>query len=371
MRRIRSIERAGFTLVEVLLALGLLSVLAIALIRLVDTSLKIWNRTEAARDLQEMGGGVLDLFAEDLYSIDAGPRGDLVGDWARFDIDRDGDPGAIWPRVRFVRQATAADLLRLRPKTGADTGTSGISSGVKAGTIDPLERGLVEVCWALLPAGQVPRDERPLGLLWRGQRLLTGDSVSFLDDRFFSAANKPAPGSLELVTGGVLWFETWYAAQTSIVHDGWSLGDKLSDCASSWDAFNRARPKLEVSYLNTPAAGMPTTSDLPLMPRRVRVLLELERPADLKYRTRLDVDIDDEVTSLGVGDEARVPDKGRMILVDEEWMQVLSKSRGRVTVVRARRGTRPVLHQAGTLIHFGNPMSREIPVPVMREDWNL
>ncbi len=356
-------KRSGFTLIELVLALGLLSLLAIALLQLVDTSLKIWNRTEAGRDLQEMGGTVLDLFAEDLYSIEGGTRGDFVGDWVRFDLDRDGVPGAVWPRVRFVRQATAADLWRLRPRD---------ATGAVRGTVDPLERGLVEVCWAVLPASQAEPDARPLGMLWRGQRLVSDvETVSFFDKGFFSAANKPAPGSLELVTGGVLWFEPWFAAQTSIVHDGWTLGDKLSDCASSWDAFRKERPQLEVTYLNTPATGMPEASELPLLPRRVRVMVELERPSDLKLRTRLEHEIDHELTQFDVGDETRLPPSGRMILIDEEWMRVGATGRGSVTVQRAQRGSRATPHDAGVLIHFGNPMSREIPVPVTREDWNL
>ena len=358
MRRTASSHVRGFTLIEVLLALGLLALLVVALIRLLDTSMTIWSRTEAQRDLSEVGGAVLDLVAEDVYALEAGPRGDLVGDWVRFDTDRDGSPGAVAARLRLVRQTTAADLLR-----------TGAASPTRNG--DPRRRALVEVCWALLPPSRVEADERPVGLLFRGERRVGDESTSFFDARFFTAANRPTPGSLELVTGGILWFDVWYAAQTSIVHDGWSLGDDLSDCAASWDAFARGRPSLEVSYLNTPAAGMPAAGELPLLPRRLLVTLEIERPAELKRRTRLAADVDGELTRLLVADEERLPEQGSMILVDEEWMQVGVTGRGSVTVVRAQRGTRAAPHPAGVLIHHGVAMRREIPVPVMREDWDL
>jgi hypothetical protein len=363
VRRSGRAGAGGFTLVEMLLALGLLALLVVALIRLLDTSMTIWGRTEAQRDLSEMGSAVLDLVAEDVYALEAGRRGDLVGDWARFDTDRDGAPGALQARLRLVRQATAADLLRARAPV--DGGASGPR------VTDPRLRGLVEVCYALLPPSRAETDERAVGLLYRGERRVGDDSTSFFDPRFFDAAHRPAPGSLELVTGGVLWFEVWYAAQTSIVHDGWTLGDDLSDCAASWDAFGRGRPDLELSFLNAPAAGMPAADELPLLPRRLRVTLEIERPSELRRRTRLADDVDGELTRLLVADEERLPERGAMILVDEEWMQVGVTGRGSVTVVRAQRGTRAAPHPAGVLIHHGTAMVREIPVPVMREDWDL
>jgi len=360
---------AGFTLVELLLALGLLSVLLVALVRLLDTSLKIWDRTEVSRDLQEMGGAVLDLVAEDLWSLEAGPRGDLLGDWAKFDVDHDGQLGGLMPRLRFVRQATAVDLLRATPPVSDDEELS--PTEVRYGKIDPREKGLLEVCWALLPPSSVGPDERPLGLLFRGERRLEGDTLSFLDPRFFNAVGKPPAGSLDLVTGGVLWLEVVYASQTTVLSDGWKQGEDLSDCSTSWDAWDRGRPDLEVTYLNTTAAGMPEVDELPVLPRRVLVTVELERPADLKRRTRLLSAIAPESNELLVDDERKLPEKDGLILVGEEWMRVLTIGPGYTTVLRAQRGTRADVHEAGAMIHWGHAMQREIPIPTMREDWDL
>ena len=46
-----SARRDGFTLVEVLLALGLFSILVLALVQLLDTSLTIWEETDAEREV--------------------------------------------------------------------------------------------------------------------------------------------------------------------------------------------------------------------------------------------------------------------------------------------------------------------------------
>ena len=347
-------RRSGFTLVELLLALGLLAVLMIALVRLLDTSLRIWGRTEANRDLLEMGGAVLDLCAGDLGALEGGPRGDLLAEWVRFDTDRDGSRGAVWPRLRIVRRASASGLQGARPGSQARTG------------------GLFEVCWALLPASQATPDERPLGVLWRGERWVGDEeTLSFFDPRFFDAANKPVPGGLNAVTGGMLWFEPWFAAQTSVVRDGWSLGEELADCAASWDAWNAERPDPELSWLNLPAAGMPPARDRPLLPRRVRISIEIERPEELKRRTRLAADLAPDHGRILVADETRLPAEGAMILIDEEWMRLGAVSGGAAAVERARRGTRRAPHKQGARIHHGARLVREIPIRTMSEDWDL
>jgi prepilin-type N-terminal cleavage/methylation domain-containing protein len=351
-----STRTRGFTIVEVLLAMMLLSILVLALIRLLDTSLGIWSKTETNRDFLETSSAILDLFADDVYAIEGGPKGDFLGEWVRFDTDRDGTLSAVQARVRLVRQVTAAELLRLHPGEA----------------VNPRSRGLVEVCWALLPQRQAEPDERSIGVLWRGIRSLGDEqTISFFDERFFDSTQKPVPGSMNVVSGGVLWFEVWYAGQTSIVHDGWKLGSKIEDCAAAWDAWNKERPNLELSELNEVPAGMPRAKDQPLVPRRMRLLIELEPQAALKWRTRIAELVEPDARTLEVVDELVLPPAGRMILVDEEWMKVVSVSRGQVAVERGLRGTRAAVHEAGALIHHGNRALREIPIPMTREDWDL
>ena len=80
-------RRRGFTLVELLLALSLLTVLIVALVGLIDTSLRIWSRSESQRDLVEVSSSVLELLGSDLTAAEGGPRGDVLGDWWTFDVD--------------------------------------------------------------------------------------------------------------------------------------------------------------------------------------------------------------------------------------------------------------------------------------------
>ncbi len=352
----RTLRRAGFTLVELLLALGLLTILVLALIRLLDTSLNIWGRTEASRDLLEMGSSVLDLVADDLVAIDGGPRGDLLCEWTRFDTDQNGLTDMLWPRLTFVRQATRADRARIDPD----------------GTRDARSVGLLEVGYAVLPPGGSDPAKRSMGVLWRGERLLgDGGTLSFFDPGFYGNTSKPVAGAFEEVTGGVLWFELQFASQTTIVRDGWKAGEALQDSSLAWDAWGRQRIRSGDIERNRLAAGMPAADELPVLPRRVRIEVELERPAELRKRAHLIADIDAEATTLRVDDETRLPESGAYVLLDEEWVQIVSKSRGRVGVLRAVRDSRPTTHAAGVLLHHGWKLVREVAVPLYREDWNL
>ena len=351
--------REGFTLLELLLAVGLFSILVLALLKLIDTSLTIWGRTDTNRELQEMGGATLDMLAADLFALEGGKRGDLVADWRLFDLDRDGIEGAPQQRLRLVRHLGAAGLQRL---TDAAAGES----------FETFERARIEVGWALLPSSSDAPDERALGVLLRGERLVGDkDTLSFFDPGFFGPSGKAVAGALTEITGGVLWFDCWFATQTSILHQGWELGDELEDCSASWDAWNKARPDPERTFLNRAPPGMPQAKDVPLLPRRVRVELELERPRDLRYRTRLRTAVNVEDTSIDVRDGRKLPPAGTMILVDEEWMRVQSVNGDRVGVERGRRATRAAAHAVDTLVHHGWRVAREIPVDMTREDWDL
>jgi len=354
----RAVRRSGFTMVELLLAVGLFSLLLVALLKLVDTALTIWERTDEQRELGEIAGAVLELFAEDVQALEGGARGDLLADWALFDLDADGVNGMPRPRLRLVRHVGAAGLARLGARTpGTD--------------LETFERARVEVAWLLLPS-EGRGAEGLSGRLVRGERLADdSSSLSFLAPAFLGAGGKPVPGATVDVASGVLWFEPWFASQTSVLHDGWSLGDDLDDCAASWDAWTRARTDDELTVLNRPAAGMPVAKDVPILPRRVRLVLELERTQDLRRRTTLAAEIGPEAASFPVRDAARLPEAGRFILVGDEWMLVQAVSGERVTVARGQRGTRPLLHPAGALVHHGHRFEREIPVDLVREDWDL
>ncbi len=357
-------RRRGFTLVEVILALGLFSMLMVAVFQLLQGSLDLWNRSETRRNLVDQATSAGELLAQDLRALAGGAHGDLLAEWVPFDTDGDGLREKYWPRLRLVRQATEAELLR--------------------GGMTPADLhgpGLLEVAWAVLPlvdasgsssksGGSTARAE---GVLWRGDRLPDDPlGMSFFEPGFFARSGRPAGGALEEVSGGLLWMGMFFATQTSSVRAGWESGPELWHAATSWDGWQRGRPAADVHPWNEAGAGMPKASSVVTLPRRVRVEFEFEREKDRRRRTRLARLIEAGDAQLTVEEGERVPARsGSFVLIGAEWMEVISRSGRRVSVRRGRRGTTPVQHAEGSLVHHGLTTVVELPIALYREDWNL
>jgi len=381
-------KRGGFTVVELVLAAGLLSVLMVAVFALIDGSLQIWRRSETRRNLTEQATGVVELLAHDLQAIEGGARGDMLVEWTTFDTDGDELKETVWPRLRFVRQASAAELALLQRRVPAppapgdesaeeedaeEDGASAAAPGVPLPLEDESFVGpaMIEVCWTVVPTDPRDRDHRAEGLLYRGARRLSGPGGSFFDQRFVRADGRPQLDLLEEVSGGLLWLQPLMATQTSIVHDGWEIGGEYEHAATSWDAWRAERPDPTIHEWNAEGRGMPDVDGRPLLPRRIRIELEFERPADRLRRARTLGLIEVTDVAFDVSDGRRLPGPGSFVKVDGEWMLVRELRGDHVTVKRGQRGTQILAHQPGALVHWGLPLVREVPVALYREDWDL
>ncbi|MCP3916718.1 MAG: hypothetical protein GY711_14275 [bacterium] len=377
MRHVHT-SRSGLTLVELMIAAGLAAILMTAVFQLLDVTLDLWSRGETRRSLVEQGAATGELLARDLRAVHGGQQGDFLVDWHPFDADGDQRADRVWPRVRMVRQASAGDIARIREaerqfnKTSADDEQPepDPEDGLTPEPPDPS--GLMEVVWAVLPAGKDP-DVKGEGVLWRGERLLdpTG-TTTYFSPGFFDANGTPELALVSEVTGGVLWFGVQLAAQTSVVHDGWKLGSELASTTACWDAWNRGRPDLDVFEWNETHVGMPAAAGAPLLPRRVRIELEFERPRDRQRRTRILDTVERDAMFLTVENGDRIPKReGLFLLVDAEWLEVINVRGDTVNVKRGARATQPVAHDAGAMVHFGEPIVIEVPIPLYVDDWNL
>ncbi len=368
-------------MVELIVASGLAAMLMVALFRLLDTALDMWTRGEDQRLVVERGVATAELMAADLRSLHGGSQGDLLVDWVNFDVDRDGRVDRVWPRLRLVRTASMEDVVRLAargidPELVAQARELGVDVEnlipEDERTPPPIQSGLMEVAWAVVPIGSSGLD-RGAGLLMRGEALLKpGSTGTFFRSEFFSTGGRPPVGALEEVSGGVLWLGLQFATQTSIIWDGWTMGSDLSNSCASWDAWNSQRPDGEAHPWNLPGAGMPAVSGRPLLPRRVRMELEFERPADLQRRPVLLEPLEKQTASFEVSEGSALPyEKGRHILVDGEWMEVQSLRGDRIHVKRAARGTSAVPHEVGAVVRYGETITVEVPVAMHSDDWNL
>lgn len=362
----------GMTLVELLTASLLAAFIITGLVRLLDLTLDMWAKGEVRREGLERSNTVLALLADDLRSLHGASSGDLVIDWQPFDHDGDGLPDRVWPRLRMVRQVGAGALQRLQLLELSDNERQafGMGSTLAADALPlPDPTGLIEVVWAVLPSAQ---RADPTGILLRGERLLNDETRdSFLAEKFFNSNGQPPAGSLVEVGGGVLWLGIECATQATLMREGWRVGSELTDACTSWDAFGRERPDPELTVRNVPGTGMPAAGERPLLPRRVRIVLEMERAKDQKRRTTLLNAATANSTRLEVDDGRRLPDRGSFVWVAGEWMEVLSVGEDFMGVRRGVRETRPKELPRGAMVHFGKRVVVEIPIPLHDDDWRV
>lgn len=400
--------RLGMTLVELVIAAFLSSIVMLALVRLVDSATDIWTKGEQRRALIEQAAAAGELVARDLRSLHAGSRGDLIVDWYAHDIDRDGRFERLWPRLRFVRTASPSDLARLRSRAAADIARSArikrggdreealeeltveeLAAAAK-GAIDPADVdpaalppvdlgsiGLMEVVWAVIPRTRQGEGQYE-GLLVRGEQLVLPNMPGrLLADDVFDRQGCPGVEFVEEITGGILWFDVRLATQTTTLDTakgdgGWRIGRELTDAATSWDAYCLGRPNVDQHAWNLPGAGMPPPSSVPHLPRRVRLELEVERERDLARRTRVLSDVEEDSVRVDVENgQAVAGAAGRFALVAGEWLRVKSVDGDVMIVERAQRGTARRRIAAGSLVHFGESLVLDVPIVLHRDDWTL
>jgi len=364
--------RSGFTLVELLLATGLLALLVLLVFQLFDRTLSLWRVGELRRATLEQATVVADLLAEDIRALEPGSSGDLVVEWTKHDWDSDGVMDAAWPRLRLVRIAGAAEVARMRRQMAVDRSELAPEEE-QFPVLESAQPELAEVQWVVVPASLVDRDARAEGRVLRGTRLASDAATkSYFASDFYGASNQPPAGTVDEICGGVLWLSIQCAGQTSVVHDGWTTGVEAVDASMSWDAWNRERPDGDIHPWNQPWPWMPKSRGRALLPRRVRIELEIERAVDRVRRTRLVADVRTEDRQLVVDDPRHLPDfEDAHILLGGEWMRVVSREGATLTVERAARGTQARTHERSAMVHWGRAFAREVVVGGYREDWNL
>ena len=359
--------RRGFTLVELLVALALFSLLVLAVVRLLDGSLRVLGESEGQRDRLALELVTSEWLLGDLAGLASGEDGDLLVDWWTYDQDGDGIASRPWPRLRLVRRAAPRDLLRLGLRKGSE---DAVEQDLGVGRLMRSD-ALVEVVWCVQPAAREQGEpSRGDGLLLRGERVLTGPKEdSFFAPNFFDGSGAPPGAVAQELARGLLWFDLWLADETSLLHGAWNLGSQSGDVARAWDAWGLGRTDLDRHAFNQ-TLPRPTTGDLALrLPRRMRIEFEFEPPMERERRPKLTAEIDAEARFLPLDAPTRLPEPGSLLLLGEEWVELVSASSSGAQVSRAQRGTRAAVHRPGERLQWGQSFAREFAPAPRREDW--
>jgi len=358
---------SGFTLVELLLALALFSLLVLAVVRLLDASLRVLGEGEVQRDHLGLELVASEWLVRDLDNLVGGSDADFLVDWWAFDADADGIASRPWPRLRLVRRAAPRDLVRLGQR---NVSTDAVASELGVGARAEAD-ALVEVVWLALPAVREGQEgPRGDGVLLRGERIVDGSTKdSFFDAGFFDPRGFPPGWAVSEVARGLLWFDVRLADETSLLDRGWELGSEPGKTAAAWDARGEGRPDTERHVFNAMLPAPPWDGSTLRLPRRIRVELEFERPSDRLRKPALAAEVDAESTAFVLDAAARLPDPGGLLLIGDEWVEHLSTRGNTIAVRRAQRGTRAVVHRPGVRVQWGRGFFRELAPILYREDW--
>ncbi len=265
------------TLAELILATGLAAIVMSSLVSIVNSALSLWTEGETAREAREATSAVGSMMAHDLRQLHGSPEGDFIVDWMVHDVDRDGQIERLWPRMRFVRDASAreaawigrralAEAARIerdvqRLAQGADAeekeellteeelleaaGVSRQDMALGQGVVpDTSASQLVEILYAVVPEGNTG-GQRYTGTLVRAERIhRAGAPPVLMRADAFDSRGLPDPVTAKAVAPGILWMRPLMATQTTHIlaknatedRQPWSTGKgTILDAATSWD----------------------------------------------------------------------------------------------------------------------------------------
>jgi hypothetical protein len=263
--------------------------------------------------------------------------------------ERDGVRETKWPRLRLVRQASGGEVARIPARHAARGRDEAGSNDGEVVQVEPASPSQLEVVWMIAPSSTSDKDARSVGILWRGERLVT-DSGRSRSSRTTSSARRTCPRRRDAGSHRRLAVVQRPArvADDERARRLEALAANSRARPTSWDAWSKDRPDASMHPWNERQLGVPVAKQRPSLPRRARVELEIERPIDRIRRTRTLDAIDNQTVVLRVDDGRSVPlEPDAHVLIDAEWMKVVSVDGGRVVVERAQRGTTAVRHDKG------------------------
>lgn len=339
------------TLVELLVAFMVFSLLITALVTLTNVSLDGWSRGEQRKDVYDRALILLDTITDDLRN--AYSENEIFSDGqqelqpAAFLCDFD---AAKRQRLRFVRTGTPR-MGRVAPPSDAVERFPAAAYGDLweiAYVMDPAAEKSSILWRAVRPFDrrvgptllrttgydrQIPELFRPLekGVLHLGFRFWTQYTTSW-DDR--AQIRQVGPGSKAVSGPEVRWDST-----------------RVREKAFHFHRKEADRENPDFVY-----------------PEIVQVTVVLESTVSAAAGLRLVEECNAAAASLRLNGTQGLPDAPAMVKVGAEWIEYGGKTITELTSLsRGQRGTAKLSHLAGTPVRFGETFSTEVRIPAFRE----
>ncbi len=388
---------AGFSLTELLMAMGLFSVLGVGLVSLLSRSADFLAAGQSGAQTLDALQTFSEAFAADVETIYTVPdtqvgRPDvrMYSDHVETDIDGDAKSDARIQRLFFTR-------LIPREATSPMTRTAGTSIEAEA-SLDQSDDfkesdegqlratgGLMEVLWTAVPDST---DDLAVMTLYRGFSSPIGGEYSLFPT---GASNDPSVTVLEQgprsrkrvraaarpVLTGVLYFgvQFWSRTTTSWDHkipprsggplDTWDSTRGIMSSSDRGDRYGGFFLAQGFESIEDP------TDDT--YPRRMRVTLVVEQVGNPSAAGFLGQDMTAEVNVIELEDARFIPapsTQQRFVKIGAEWVGFDSVSGNSLLgCTRGARGTVAVAHSSGSRVHHGRSVVREYSIATFRDTY--
>ncbi len=386
----------GFTLIELVVVMGILAGFLVMLVQLVDGGVRMFGEGEAGQLLADRGSRAQDVLSRELRTLRGSVSGRdrtvaddrLVVQWLPIGLPPQAERGAT--RVQVLRAAVHLDVdresalldelltgrvLREAPKLGPSELAQRVA---ELRAREPL-RGLGNLL--LLPSRQEGDDDALLEL--RAGWFLPGQKIPVRDDRWVDPFAVPVPGSADLpgtlvrsctepILRDLLHVEFWFWSQrtTRWPADGGAEGD----AERVWDSARGGWLTDEASggtwsFDRGPASLEDTTDDI--QPHAVLVRCVVAAPGEAAPEGLLASELAEGETTLVLANGERFPgaDDGGFVKIDGEWLGYGERRGDRLQGLRrGQRGTKEIAHRVGARVHVGRTMTFVVPLAHAKDD---
>lgn len=349
-------QRGGFTLLELMVSIGVFILLAVILVSLLQAALNTWDAGTARKDVYERAQAVLTLLTRDLqalYVVDVEKPEDLA-----YPLLGDFDAAGM-SRLRFVRAEGGVQWTGARIDRRRQTGPGGIRVTLP----DTWDPKLIEVAYALDPDPANPAKS----ILWRLEKPWdpTGRQ-SLFDDARFNRPNAFAEMKGQQVDTGVLLWEVHYWTRNTGSWEGHrprrGFTARTAGPETIWDATRQLFKDF--------AFHRPVAKDIaldPVYPEMIRVTVLLEPQVGERTSTILAAPVDEKTTEIPVASTRNLPPPPSFAKIGNEWVRYQAMTGGTLRATRGISVAKSLPHAAGEAVRAGVTFSTVIAIPMYRE----